>query len=315
MAESVELLRAAFDGGINFYDTARGYSDSESKLGAAFAGMRDRVIIATKSLAHDAAKMNADLERSLTELHTDYIDIYQFHLAAKSHGPGEPDGLYDAAVKAREQGRIRFIGLTAHRLGVAVEAAKSGLYDSIQFPFSHLSSEEDVELASACRANDVGFIAMKALSGGLITDAATAFAFMRRYENVVPIWGIQRRSELDEFLAFEANPPAYDDGARARVERDRSELSGSFCRGCGYCMPCAANVEMTWVARMPQVLRRMPAADFMTPGWRAKMERVNDCIGCDACVSRCPYELNPRALSRAAYDDYIAFAAQWDRAQ
>jgi predicted aldo/keto reductase-like oxidoreductase len=315
MDGAVRILRAALDGGVTFYDTARGYTDSESKVGAAFEGARDKVIIATKSHAGGGESMTADLHTSLKELRTDYVDIYQFHNAKKCHEPGEKDGLYDAALKAKDDGKIRHIGITSHRIEVAVAAAKSGLYDTVQFPLSYLSSKSDIELVELCKANDVGFIAMKALSGGLITDASAAFAWMRRLDNVVPIWGIQRMSELDEFLALEKSPPSLDAAMIAKIERDRAELSGNFCRGCGYCQPCPAGIEITWIARMPLLLRRAVASSFVTDEWRAKMEVVRNCLHCDSCKSRCPYELDTPGLLEAAYVDYQKFVEDWDRPQ
>ena len=310
--ESVKLLRAALEGGINFYDTAHAYYDSEEKMGEAFGDTRDRVIIASKAPGQTRDAFLQQLGESLRRLRTDYIDLFQFHLAKKVYRPGEPEGLYEAALEAKSEGKIRRIGITTHRIGVAIEAAESGLYDAVQFPLSYLSDDRDLELVSVCRKNNVGLIAMKALSGGLITDARMAWLFMRQYDNVVPIWGLQRMSELEEFLSFEAAPPIMTDELRGKMARDRAELSGNFCRGCGYCLPCAADIEINWVARMPQVLRRMKTEEFMTPEWRAKMRLVENCVHCDACKSRCPYELDPAAMTAEAYEDYKAFEIEWD---
>jgi aryl-alcohol dehydrogenase-like predicted oxidoreductase len=310
--ESVALLRAAYEGGINFYDTAHGYYDSEEKIGAALGGERERVVIASKAPGLDGDLYRRQLDESLRRMRTDYIDVFQFHLAKKVHRPGEPDGLYEAALGAKESGKIRHIGITTHRIGVAMEAAGSGLYETVQFPLSYLSNPGDLELVKACRENGVGLIAMKALSGGLITDARLAWLFMRQYDNVVPIWGLQRMSELEEFLSFERNHPEWTGELREKITRDKAELSDNFCRGCGYCLPCAVNIEVNWVARMPQVLRRMKAEEFLTPEWRGKMKLAEDCVNCGACKSRCPYELDPPAMIAAAYEDYKNFAADWD---
>ena len=207
-AEAVELLHRAYDGGMNYFDTARAYSDSEEKVGAAFAGMRDRVILATKTAAQTAEEFWKDLETSLRTLGTGYIDIYQFHNPAFCPRPGGADGLYDAALEARSQGKIRHISITNHRLAVAHEAIDSGLYDTLQFPFSYLSGPQELELVEKCRAADMGFIAMKGLAGGLIRDGLTAAAFMEEHPTVLPIWGVQRRSELDQFLSCVQTSPA-----------------------------------------------------------------------------------------------------------
>jgi len=166
--EAVRLLHMAYDGGINFFDTARAYSDSEKKVGAAFSGMRDRIVLATKTGAQTAEGFWRDLETSLRTLKTDYIDIYQFHNPAFCPKPGGEDGLYDAALEAKKQGKIRHISITNHRLAVAQEAIDSGSYASLQFPFSYLAGEQELALAEGCRAHGMGFIAMKGMAGGLL---------------------------------------------------------------------------------------------------------------------------------------------------
>ena len=185
--EAVKLLRKAYENGMTFFDTARAYSDSEHKVGLAFDGMREKVIIATKTGAQNAEGFWKDLETSLSNLKTDYIDIYQFHNPAFCPKPGDESGLYDAALQAKEQGKIRHIGITNHRLTVAHEAIDSGLYETLQFPFCYLATDKDIELVEKCRAADMGFIAMKALSGGLITNSAAAYAYLAQYDNVLPI--------------------------------------------------------------------------------------------------------------------------------
>ena len=312
--EAVSLIRRAFDSGIDFFDTARNYTDSESKVGEALKGHRDDVVIATKSTASTGKGLLSELETSLRELQTDVIDIYQFHVASKVHRPDDEDGLYAAALAAKERGLIRHIGITFHRLPLALEAAQSDLYETVQFPLSYLSSPEDLELIALCHQKDVGLIAMKSMAGGLLTDARAAFAFQRQHENLLPIWGIQRESELDEFIALEKNPPQMDADTQQRIDADRAALSADFCRGCGYCLPCPANIEIAFSARMPFVLRRMNPEIFLTPEWREKMDRIPNCILCGACRTRCPYELDTPELLKKAYADYVQFASEWDAA-
>ena len=163
--EAARLLRKAVDGGINYFDTARAYSDSEEKMGFAFAGIRDKVVIATKTHAQTGAELREHLETSLRELGTDFIDLYQFHNPAFVPRPGGEDGLYDAALEAQAQGKIRHIGITNHRLAVAREAVDSGLYATLQFPYSYLSGPQDQELVERCRAKGMGFVAMKGMAG------------------------------------------------------------------------------------------------------------------------------------------------------
>lgn len=305
--EAVRLLRRAYDGGMNYFDTARAYTDSEEKVGEAFAGMRDKVILATKSQAQTGEQMKQDLETSLRMLKTDYIDVYQFHNPAFCPKPGGADGLYDAALEAQAQGKIRFISITNHRLAVAQEAIDSGLYATLQFPFSYLSGVQEEMLLDGCVKAGMGFIAMKALAGGLIRDGYTAAAFMARQPHVVPIWGVQHDWELEQFLDCIQNPPELTPERQAVIARDRKELAGDFCRGCGYCMPCPVGIEINNCARMSLMLRRAPADAWLTPEQQAKMEKIKDCLHCGQCKSKCPYGLDTPRLLEENYRDYQTF--------
>ena len=305
--EAVRLLRRAYDGGMNYFDTARAYTDSEEKVGEAFAGMRDKVILATKSQAQTGEQMKQDLETSLRMLKTDYIDVYQFHNPAFCPRPGGADGLYDAALEAQAQGKIRFISITNHRLAVAQEAIDSGLYATLQFPFSYLSGVQEEMLLDGCVKAGMGFIAMKALAGGLIRDGYTAAAFMARQPHVVPIWGVQHDWELEQFLDCIQNPPELTPERQAVIARDRKELAGDFCRGCGYCMPCPVGIEINNCARMSLMLRRAPTDAWLTPEQQAKMEKIKDCLHCGQCKSKCPYGLDTPRLLEENYRDYQTF--------
>ena len=302
--EAVKLLRKAYDKGVTFFDTARFYTDSEEKLGEAFEGMRDKIYIATKTGATDAEGFWKDIHTSLKNLRTDYIDIYQFHNPAFCPKPGDGSGLYEAMLEAREKGMVRHIGITNHRLSVAHEAVESGLYETLQFPFCYLATEKDVELVEKCREAGMGFIAMKALSGGLITDSAAAYAFLAQYGHVLPIWGVQRESELDEFLSYIENPPAMNEELAAVIAKDREELLGDFCRGCGYCMPCPVGIEINNCARMSLLIRRSPSAAQLTPQAQEKMKKIESCLHCGRCKSKCPYGLDTPALLEKNYKDY-----------
>lgn len=305
-AEAVYLLRKAYAHGVNFYDTARFYTNSEERVGKAFAGMRDKVYIATKTGCATPKEFWEQLHTSLSNLQTDYIDIYQFHNPSFCPKPGDGSGLYEAMLEAKEKGMIRHIGITNHRLNVAIEAAQSGLYETVQFPFSYLATEQEIQLVKLCKEKNVGFIAMKALSGGLITNSAAAAVFMEQYDNVVPIWGIQRESELDEFLAYIENPPVMTEELQAVIDKDRRELLGDFCRGCGYCMPCPAGIEIHNMARMSLLIRRAPVAAQLTAETQAKMMKIKDCIHCNKCMQHCPYGLNTPALLQKNLADYEA---------
>ncbi len=301
---AVKLVRKAYEAGITFFDTARWYTDSEIKLGEAFEGMREKVYIATKTGAKTPEEFWEDLHTSLHNLRTDYIDIYQFHNPAFCPVPGDGSGLYEAMAEAKEQGKVRHIGITNHRLSVAREAVESGLYETLQFPFCYLTGEKELALVEKCKNADMGFIAMKALSGGLITNSATAYAFQAQYDNVLPIWGVQRESELEEFISYIENPPVMTEELRALMERDRAELAGEFCRGCGYCMPCPVGIEINTCARMSLLLRRSPSETQLSAAGQAMMKKIEDCLHCNKCKSKCPYNLDTPVLLEKNYEDY-----------
>ena len=309
MEEAKRILRRAVDGGLNFIDTARGYTDSEEKLGAALdPAVRRKLVLATKAGSADGEALTQSLHTSLHKLRTDYVDILQTHNPKHMPVPGDGSGHYEALLAARRAGKIRFIGLTAHSVDVAMQAAQSGLYDTVQFPLSYLSGGKDLALPGLCREADVGFLAMKPLGGGLIRNIPAAFAFMRGYDNVLPLWGIQKMEELEEFLALNAAPPAWDAAMEADVEQDRRELGSAFCRGCGYCMPCSEGIDISFVARVELMLHRQPLHKVVGEEGRAKLAAARDCTQCGECRSRCPYGLDAPELVRRnteVFYDYL----------
>ena len=301
---AVKLLRRAYEGGMRFFDTARAYSDSEEKVGAAFDGMRDKVFIATKTGAKTPEEFWNHLETSLRNLRTDYVDLYQFHCADQCYRPGDGTGMYECMLEAKRQGKIRHIGITAHKLYIAEEIVETGLYETLQYPFSYLSSEREKQLVENCKKADMGFIAMKALAGGLINRSEAAMAFISQYDQVLPIWGIQKEKELEEWLGCMEETPGMTEEIRAFIEKEQQELTGEFCRGCGYCMPCPAGIQINQCARMSLMLRRAPSAAWLTPEMQAEMRKIEGCLECGQCMKKCPYELNTPELLKKNYEDY-----------
>ena len=307
--DAVKLVRRAADAGINYFDTANMYTDSEEKLGTALAGIRQSVVISTKSGGKDKKTVLSHIEKSLRSLQTDYIDLFQFHNPAVLPDREDPEGPYAAALEMQQKGYIRHIGITNHRLAVAQEAIDSGAFETLQFPFCYLASKQDLDLVTRCKQADMGFIAMKGLSGGLLNNARACYAFMREYDNVVPIWGIQHEWELDQWLELSKEDPRLTPELQAVIEKDRQELAGNFCRSCGYCLPCAAGIDIPQAARMSALLRRSPYQRFMTDQWHDKMHKIETCIHCNACKSRCPYGLDTPALLVKMLKDYDEFYA------
>lgn len=299
-----ELLRSAYDAGFTYFDTARAYTDSEEKIGYAMSDIRSGFQLATKTQAKTADRFWDDLHTSLKMLKTDHIDVYQFHNPDFCPKPDDGTGLYEAALEAKRQGKILHIGITNHRPWIAEEAVRSDLYETLQFPFNYLATKRDLDIVNLCREHDVGFIAMKGLSGGLLSNSTAAYAWIRQYDTVLPIWGVQRMHELKEFISFIEQEPEMTEELQNLIETDRKELIGSFCRSCGYCMPCPQGIEIYQCARMSQLIRRSPSAQYLTPEWQEKMRKINNCLHCNQCKSKCPYELDTPKLLEENLKDY-----------
>ena len=225
--------------------------------------------------------------------------------------PGVGSGLYEAMQEAKHAGKIRFIGITAHGADVALDAAASGLYDTVQYPLNYLSSDRELGLIELARTNNVGVLGMKVLSGGLLANnPAACFAFIHQFGNVLPLWGIQTMEQLEQFLALEADPPALSPEMQAVIAKDRAELDKAFCRGCGYCLPCPVDIPINDVARISLTLGRMRWEDFTTPDWQKKVAKSADCIHCGVCAKRCPYGLETPRLVAENWEFYQRFVKE-----
>ncbi len=303
--DSVRILKKAYANNINFYDTARAYTDSEEKIGLALSDVRENIYIASKTMAENVESFWKDLETSLKNLKTDYIDLYQFHNPKKCPKPGDENKLYEAMLEAKENSQINHIGITSHKYDVAKQAIESGLYETLQYPFSYLTGDKELELVNLCKDTNMGFIAMKAMGGGLIKNSKAAFAFMENYNNVLPIWGIQKEEELDEFLNCQKNNVVLNEALIKDIEKDKEELGDEFCRGCGYCMPCCEDIEINTAARMSLWIRRFPTEPCLTEDFQKIMKKTLECSECMTCVSKCPYDLDIPRLLKENYEDYM----------
>lgn len=307
--DAIHLLRKAFDGGMRYFDTARAYSNSEERVGKALCDVRDQIILATKTLAKNPQVFWSDLHTSLELLQTDHIDVYQFHMVEQCWRPGDGTSMYECMLEAKEKGLIDHIACTAHKIEVAFECVESGLYELLQFPFSYLSGERELELLEACQKHNVGFVCMKGMAGGLIANSEAAMAFMSNHPSALPIWGIQKESELDEWLSYMRDAPALNDDLAAFIDKEKRELSGDFCRGCGYCAPCPQGIIISQCARMSLMLRRAPSESWLNDYWQAEMKRTSQCTQCYACQPKCPYGLDIPVLLKKNYEDYLSVLA------
>jgi predicted aldo/keto reductase-like oxidoreductase len=303
---AVAVLRRAYESGITFYDTANAYRDSEKKIGLALGDVRDKIILATKTLRRDGPGAVEQLENSLRMMETDYIDIYQLHQIAQEKdwemvtGTG---GALEAVVKAKGQGKIRYIGVTSHSLGMAIKLVKTDLFSTIQFPFSFIEDAAKDELHTAARERGMGILAMKPFAGGMIDNARIAFKFLRQHPDVLVLPGFDSPERVDEVVSFYKRPNTVADEDVELMEKYRLELGKKFCRRCEYCQPCPQGVMITAAMGYKVIAARMSpkvAIEFS----KIPMESVSLCTDCRECLERCPYELPIPDMLKEHYDLY-----------
>lgn len=293
---AVRVIRRAQVRGITLFDTAHKYNDSEVKMGLALEGVREKVVIATKSLARDAATMAAHVDLSLERLRTDRIDIYQHHQVA---GMNEleailaPGGSQEALVEARQAGKIDHIGICCHNLDTAAAAMRSGHFETVQVAFNFIEKEPIEEIFPLARELDIGLIGMKPLGGGLLRYARLCFGFIMGYQDIVPIPGMETEAQVDELVDFhEGPPPELTAEERGRMKALQEELGTRFCHRCEYCMPCPQEINIPRTLHFRSIRAKYSAEDALA--WVPKntdFEVVADCLECNECVARCPYDL------------------------
>ena len=305
--EAIHVLRYAFDKGINFFDTANAYHDSEQKIGKALHGFRDKVVLATKTGKRDAVGATEHIENSLRALQTDYLDLFQFHQVSKDgdwEGITAPGGAMEAVLKAKEQGKIRHIGITSHSYTMALKLIKTGIFTTMMFPFSFIEDSALGEMLSLIREQEMGFLAMKPFGGGVIDNAALAFKFLRQYPETIPIPGFDSVAYIDEVLSFYEHPNLVAEEDIALMEKYRHDLGSQFCRRCEYCQPCPNGVMITPAMGYPILVKRM-SPEVSIKFSKNPMESVALCTGCGECVTRCPYELPIPDILQRNYGMYI----------
>jgi predicted aldo/keto reductase-like oxidoreductase len=307
--EAAAVVRHCFELGITFFDTANMYPTSEEKLGIALKPFRKKVVIATKTARRDARAAGDHVDLSLRQLQTDWIDLYQLHNVSNAealHQVLAPQGAYEAVSKARDAGKIRFIGISSHSIPTAMEALKTGLFQTLQFPFNFIESDPARELFPLANEKRLGIIGMKPLGGGVLERADLCFRFLQRYPEVVPIPGIRAKQEADEIVELYRNPKPMSEADLEDIERIRSALGQKFCRRCEYCMPCEQGVEIPAVLMFQAAAKRFSREGVR--GWIGKaMESVEKCIECGECEQKCPYHLPiPELLKEnlALYNQY-----------
>lgn len=318
--DAVAVVRACLDLGVTLIDTAHGYTTSEERIGAAIAGRRSSLVLATKTPARSGADAQAHLELSFRRLAVEYIDLVQFHnVSTEEHWQAltAPGGPLDVLRRAQREGRIGHIGVTSHQIDMAKKLVRSGHFATIMFPFNVVGREPGEELLEVCRESGVALLAMKPMGGGMLENAALAFQFLRQYPDVIPVVGIEHASEMAEIVSVYGRPPALSAADREEMERIRAELGTTFCRRCDYCQPCPAGIPISGLMNLPAMLKRLPPERLFGPSGQAQtVATVDNCQDCGDCESRCPYNLSIRArlqqvvgIYRAAEQAYKATPA------
>ena len=293
-----KLMRELLEAGVNFIDTARGYTVSEEYLGYALEGIRDKFVLATKSMSRDKEGMAKDIETSLKNLRTDYIDLYQIHNATPEQLEQitAPGGALEALQEAKAAGKIGHIGLTAHSLDTFKLALEADWVETFMFPYNIVETQAE-SLVKQCAQKGIGFICMKPLAGGAIEDATLALRWICANEAVsVVIPGMADPKELEQNQAAVNDTAPLSAEENAKVLEIRSTLGTNFCRRCNYCQPCAAGINISACFLFEGYLSRYGLGEWAKGRYDAMGKHASDCIGCGACEDRCPYNLPIREM-------------------
>lgn len=294
--------------GINYVDSARGYTVSESYIGEALEGLRDQFVLATKSMARTKEAMAADIETSLTNFRTDYIDLYQIHnpSLADLEKVIAPGGALEALLEAKAAGKIGHIGVTAHMASVFERALELPWVETIMFPYNIVETQGEALMHQAAERG-IGFICMKPMAGGALEDADLALRFICSNPDVsVVIPGMYDVREIDQNLAAVRNDSPLTEAELQKIETIRKELGTEFCRRCNYCQPCSAGISMSGIFVLEGYLNRYGLGDWAKQRYAAMPKKAGDCIGCGLCESRCPYQLPIRAMLKRVKSEFGA---------
>ena len=295
------LTDALIEAGVNFIDTARGYTVSEEYLGFALEGRRDRFVLATKSMARTKAAMESDIATSLKNLRTDYIDLYQIHnpSAKDLEQVTAEGGALEALLAARDAGKIGHIGITLHSVDLFKMALDLPWVETVMFPYNIVETQGE-ELIAQCAQRNVGFICMKPLAGGAIEDAATAMRFIASNPAVtVVIPGMAEIAEITQNASAISNTAPLTEEELATVADIRERLGTNFCRRCNYCAPCAAGINIPAMFLFEGYYSRYDLKEWAVSRYTSLPKTASDCIGCGACEARCPYDLPIRQMLKS----------------
>ena len=301
-----ELIHKMADAGVNYIDTARGYTVSEEYLGYALEGVRDKFVLATKSMARTKEAMTADIEKSLGNLRTEYIDLYQVHNPSMEQLEQvmNEGGALEALKEAQAAGKIRHIGLTAHSVAVFERALELDWVETIMFPYNIVESQGE-ELIARCKEKNIGFIAMKPLAGGAIENASLAIRYICANDNVtVVIPGMAEEKELEQNLRACLDESPLSEEEQKEIAGIREQLGSNFCRRCNYCAPCTAGINIPSVFLFAGYLERYDLGDWARDRYDSLAVKASACVGCGECETRCPYQLPIREMLKKCAQEF-----------
>jgi predicted aldo/keto reductase-like oxidoreductase len=307
--EAIDVIQRALDLGVNFIDTANGYTTSEERIGKAIRGRREGLFLATKTLDRTGDGVKEHLKLSLQRFGVDYIDLYQFHNVNNDAtltailAPGGPMSVLEEAKKA---GVVRHIGISSHQIDMAKDLVKTDRFETLMFPFNFITCEPAEELLPLARQHDVGFIAMKPLAGGMLENASLAFKYLLQFPDIVPIPGIEIRAEIEEIAGFMASPQGLTEAEQAEIARLRQELGTTFCRRCDYCQPCSEKIAISLVIQAESLFKRLSLESVFSRHMGPELEKAADCIRCGDCEARCPYGLPIMDMIEESYNIVLA---------
>ena len=308
--EAVTVVKKCLDLGMNYIDTANAYTTSEGRIGKAISGRREGIFLATKTHARTGGGLANHLQLSLKQIGVEYIDLYQFHNVTDFDNLNMilgRDGAMAALEKAKEAGLVRHIGVTSHSLDMAKELVKSGHFETIMFPFNFIAREAADELLPLAREHDVGFIAMKPMSGGMLENIKLAFKYLAQFPDVLLIPGIGAVGEIEEIMQIMEGPLELTAEEQAEMEQIRQELGNRFCRRCDYCQPCPEEIPISTLMVTPSFARAWPPERLFDGGMIAEgMAKAANCTKCGECEAKCPYELPIRDMIEGYYNWYEA---------
>lgn len=308
--ESTHLIREVHDLGVTWFDTAQGYIDSEERLGEALSGIREDVVIITKSTAADKKILEQHIEESLTKLRTDYIDVFFFHGAAALDEPAfdASGGLLETVESFVQEGKIQHLGFSTHKPALGMKALEYEQLKVGMVPANYINREFiDGTFMEEARKKSLALLAMKPFGGGRLISPGPSLRFLKTYPGIIPCIGIEMVEEMEENIAIWEESAPFSEEDRNFLENQKSLLGEKFCRMCRYCLPCPEGIPIPTVNFLKVFSMQMPLDKVITEEHDAAVKKAEECTECRQCVARCPYDLEIPEMLKEGIEFYREF--------